>query len=233
MDVESTFRVMFGVKKEQDMVELIEAAVSVASLIAPHKLKKHRSRIVKLLFDEDPANASHDLFSDDELGFDSDDDDDDELLKVTSTPKKTSHSPEIKKLGFGKKSVEESQVVAPKMPPLKTVGRQEKSIRKQQEHNKQPHNQNEGSKHEEDGGFHGAKHTISVERKMSSYSFSTFSTPLIFFRARKPSSFLPRSIKLVGVSTMIREPKPRKMEGTRATPRDTLQALERIYLEDK
>nr|GMD69450.1 hypothetical protein DM860_006244 [Ipomoea batatas] len=100
MDVESTFRVMFGVKKEQDMVELIEAAVSVASLIVPHKLKKHRSRIVKLLFDEDPANASHDLFSDD----------DDELLKVTSTPaKKTSHSPEIKKLGFGKKSVEESQ----------------------------------------------------------------------------------------------------------------------------
>nr|GMD67199.1 myb-like protein V [Ipomoea batatas] len=102
MDVESTFRVMFGVKKEQDMVELIEAAVSVASLIAPHKLKKHRSRIVKLLFDEDPY-----------------DDDDDELLKVTSTPKKTSHSPEIKKLGFGKKSVEESQVVAPQMPPLK------------------------------------------------------------------------------------------------------------------
>nr|GMD64525.1 hypothetical protein DM860_006244 [Ipomoea batatas] len=127
MDVESTFRVMFGVKKEQDMVELIEAAVSVASLIAPHKLKKHRSRIVKLLFDEDPANASNDLFSDDEFGLDSDDDNDDELLKVTSTPaKKTSHSPEIKKLGFGKKSVEESQVAAPKMPPLKTVGRQEK-----------------------------------------------------------------------------------------------------------
>nr|GLL43100.1 uncharacterized protein LOC109170919 [Ipomoea trifida] len=122
MDVESTFRVMFGVKKEQDMVELIEAAVSVASLIAPHKLKKHRSRIVKLLFDEDPANASHDLFSDDELGLDSDDDD--ELLK----PKNTSHSPEIKKLGFGKKSVKESQVVAPQMTPLKMEGRQEKSM---------------------------------------------------------------------------------------------------------
>nr|GMD64532.1 myb-like protein V [Ipomoea batatas] len=96
MDVESTFRVMFGVKKEQDMVELIEAAVNVAALIDPHKLKKHRSRIVKLLFDEDPANSTHDLFSDD----------DDELLKVTSTPTKNkSHSPEIKKLGF-KKSVE-------------------------------------------------------------------------------------------------------------------------------
>nr|GMD69454.1 hypothetical protein DM860_006244 [Ipomoea batatas] len=127
MDVESTFRVMFGVKKEQDMVELIEAAVSVASLIAPNKLKKHRSRIVKLLFDEDPANASHDLFSDDELGFDSDDDDE-ELLKVTSTPaKKTSNSPEIKKLGF-KKCGEESQVVAPQMTPLKMEGRQEKSM---------------------------------------------------------------------------------------------------------
>nr|GMD71241.1 hypothetical protein DM860_006244 [Ipomoea batatas] len=82
MDVESTFRVMFGVKKEQDMAELIEAAVNVAALIDPHKLKKHRSRIVKLLFDEDPANSTHDLFSDDELGFDSDHGDDDELLKV-------------------------------------------------------------------------------------------------------------------------------------------------------
>nr|GLL43094.1 hypothetical protein DM860_006244 [Ipomoea trifida] len=97
MDVKSTFRVMFGVKKERDMVELIEAAVNVAALIDPHKLKKHRSRIVKLLFDEDPANSTHD----------SHDNDDDELLKVTSTPTKNkSHSPEIKKLGF-KNTVEE------------------------------------------------------------------------------------------------------------------------------
>nr|GLL49965.1 hypothetical protein DM860_006244 [Ipomoea trifida] len=105
MDVETVFRATFGIKKEQDIVGLIEAAVNVAALIVPDKLKKHRSRIVKLLFDEDPLNSTDDLFSDDELGFDEDDGD-----KLIDRPKVAVSSPpppkkeEIKK-GF-KKAVE-------------------------------------------------------------------------------------------------------------------------------
>nr|GLL49963.1 hypothetical protein DM860_006244 [Ipomoea trifida] len=119
MDVETVFRATFGIKKEQDIVGLIEAAVNVAALIVPDKLKKHRSRIVKLLFDEDPLNSTDDLFSDDELGFDEDDGD-----KLIDRPKVAVSSPpppkkeEIKK-GF-KKAVE--------LMSEKIVGRQDNSM---------------------------------------------------------------------------------------------------------
>ncbi|CAH9085644.1 unnamed protein product [Cuscuta epithymum] len=76
MDIAAILRSKYNVKKETDMVALIEEAVLVASLVVPERLKKHRSRIVKLLFDDNPGRSDL-LFSDDEL-FDDDDDDDDD-----------------------------------------------------------------------------------------------------------------------------------------------------------
>ncbi|CAH9071999.1 unnamed protein product [Cuscuta europaea] len=72
MDIAAILRSKYNVKKETDMVALIEEAVLVASLVVPERLKKHRSRIVKLLFDDNPARSDL-LFSDDEL-FDDDED---------------------------------------------------------------------------------------------------------------------------------------------------------------
>nr|GMC63063.1 hypothetical protein DM860_006244 [Ipomoea batatas]GMC64248.1 hypothetical protein DM860_006244 [Ipomoea batatas] len=133
MDVETVFRATFGIKKEQDILGLIEAAVNVAALIVPHKLKKRRSRIVKLLFDEDPLNST-DLFSDDELVFDDEDDKliDRPKIAVSSLPPPPKNEG-IKK-GFKKAvklmSSSQGSTAAPPTPSMleKMVGRQDNSM---------------------------------------------------------------------------------------------------------
>nr|GLL19553.1 hypothetical protein DM860_006244 [Ipomoea trifida] len=133
MDVETVFRATFGIMKEQDIVGLIETAVNVAALIVPHRLKKRRSRIVKLLFDEDPLNST-DLFSDDELVFDDDEDD-----KLIDRPKVAVSSPpppknEGIKKGFKKAvklmSSSQGSTAVPPTPSMleKIVGRQDNSM---------------------------------------------------------------------------------------------------------
>ncbi|CAH9137293.1 unnamed protein product [Cuscuta epithymum] len=83
MDIAAILRSKYNLKKETDMVALVEEAVLVASLVVPERLKKHRSRIVKLLFDDNPGGSDL-LFSDDEL-FDDDDDEDGGLgSKITT-----------------------------------------------------------------------------------------------------------------------------------------------------
>lgn len=57
----------------------------------------------------------------------------------------------------------------------------------------------------------------------SRYSGSTLSVPRIFLRTAFPSSSLPRSIKLLGVSTTKSAPTVKSNAGTPANPRESLQ----------
>ncbi|XP_019175595.1 PREDICTED: uncharacterized protein LOC109170919 [Ipomoea nil] len=75
------------------------------------------------------GNATQELFSDDDLGFDSDDDDD-EFFKVTSTPKNLSHSPKIiKKLARVQENCRR-RVVSSSIAAIndRAVARQDKSM---------------------------------------------------------------------------------------------------------
>ncbi|KAJ0883704.1 hypothetical protein HanPSC8_Chr10g0424751 [Helianthus annuus] len=57
----------------------------------------------------------------------------------------------------------------------------------------------------------------------SRYSGSTLSVPRIFLRTALPCSSLPRSIRLLGVSTTKSAPIVRRIAGTPANPRESLQ----------
>ncbi|URE28895.1 hypothetical protein MUK42_13930 [Musa troglodytarum] len=62
---------------------------------------------------------------------------------------------------------------------------------------------------------------ISQARAISWNSSSTFSVPLIFLSMARPASVCSRSMRLVGVSVMRKEPKHRIVAGTPARPRDS------------
>lgn len=64
---------------------------------------------------------------------------------------------------------------------------------------------------------------IRLASTISKYSGSTLSMPRIFLSTALPSSWCPRSIRLLGVSTTNKAPTVSRLAGTPANPRDNLQ----------